>query len=624
MSISPSTNLLLIDASQRAGTFILPNPSTINGSILILRDIAGTLSHTSTLSIVTPTTHISIATLSLPSSFITLVAAPIGDKQYHVIGGNYLEYVNTSNISSTAVSTGVFISASPYANTDEFIPAFETLTTQVGQISTAVTITSSIMFGTNGKGILTQSNGSLYLDSLPFRRGKVYTPQVIQPNPSDTFPYQFISTSSSPTMYPLLWFDGKDSNYMFIDAQRKQHPSSIGDKVLFWYAKPSTSKVFAHQTDSAQAASYLGSNGLRFMSTAYGYSISNTDPLYSNTSSFPLAPDQTSIYFVCSRDPTKLGVYPSYMFGNTSVNAAVPSILFGYGVGHLTSNGTNLSTTIVKYTTGWFAGGSEYRPFTFVEPDGCNVYSLTRQTTNPSLTLAWNGLETWRGRATSQNYTPGINFLGSLPGSGYPYGALWGDFIVFNTIAHTTQQRQQMEGWLANRWGLSGLLPSTHIGATVPKVANAYRYYKWLITETQSLTPYANWCSASEFMFQLNGVDQSTLTSTVTVTLPSGHISPGVEPSNLVNNNLSSIFIDDYFALNYFTNVTFDFLQPQMLTGYRWATGTYDYSADPMSWTIQGSQDNTSWTLLHSVTSYHTTSNRNTYNPDTWQFTPSV
>ena len=43
-----------------------------------------------------------------------------------------------------------------------------------------------------------------------------------------------------------------------------------------------------------------------------------------------------------------------------------------------------------------------------------------------------------------------------------------GDFLIFNT-ALTTSQRQQVEGYLAHKWGLVGSLPATHpYGKTPP------------------------------------------------------------------------------------------------------------------------------------------------------------
>lgn len=53
-----------------------------------------------------------------------------------------------------------------------------------------------------------------------------------------------------------------------------------------------------------------------------------------------------------------------------------------------------------------------------------------------------------------------IASIGNFNWQGY-----YGDVLV--TAAVTPAQRQKIEGWLAHRWGLTSLLPSTHPYATV-------------------------------------------------------------------------------------------------------------------------------------------------------------
>ena len=64
------------------------------------------------------------------------------------------------------------------------------------------------------------------------------------------------------------------------------------------------------------------------------------------------------------------------------------------------------------------------------------------------------------------------------------------------------------------------------------------------------------------------------------------------------------------------TTLTYDFGTPTVATKYRWATGNDFSERDPVSWVVEGSQNNTSWTVLHTVTGYETPITRGAYTAD--------
>lgn len=80
-------------------------------------------------------------------------------------------------------------------------------------------------------------------------------------------------------------------------------------------------------------------------------------------------------------------------------------------------------------------------------------------------------------------------------------------------------------------------------GRPYRRLVPSYRYYRWQVTLTKS-TPDTGVCQASEFVFQLNGTDQQSTTSTATVTNPSGSNPVGEEPPKLVDNNLTTKCVD--------------------------------------------------------------------------------
>ena len=140
----------------------------------------------------------------------------------------------------------------------------------------------------------------------------------------------------------------------------------------------------------------------------------------------------------------------------------------------------------------------------------------------------------------------------------------------------------------------------------------AYLYYRWQITESKTSPPNANCVQASEFVFQIGGVDQSM--AGVTVTNPSGNNPVGEEPSKLVDGSLTTKSLDLNFVTNgNITNFIFQFSSAKAFTGYRWGTANDEESRDPKSWTIAGSNNGTTWTTLHTVSGFSATATRNTY-----------
>jgi hypothetical protein len=141
---------------------------------------------------------------------------------------------------------------------------------------------------------------------------------------------------------------------------------------------------------------------------------------------------------------------------------------------------------------------------------------------------------------------------------------------------------------------------------------DSYTYYRWQITQAKTSPPQANCVQAAEFVFQLNGVDQSM--TGVTMSNPSGSNPSGEESSKLIDGLLTTKALDLNFVSNgNVTNFIFRFPTAKSFNGYRWATANDEESRDPKSWTISGSNDNTNWTLLHTVSGFSATTNRQTY-----------
>jgi hypothetical protein len=157
----------------------------------------------------------------------------------------------------------------------------------------------------------------------------------------------------------------------------------------------------------------------------------------------------------------------------------------------------------------------------------------------------------------------------------------------------------------------------------IPNPPIAYKYYKWHITEIRTIgQDFVNLTQVGEFVFLLNGSNQSM--SGVTVSLLNGHISPMPNEvvSKLIDGDIYSKFLDLSFA-NGGTEVLFEFPSPIIFNGYKWSTGNDAIWRDPKSWTLYGSNDNTNWDILDIVTDFISIEDRYTFNAS-FTYTPNT
>jgi hypothetical protein len=134
-------------------------------------------------------------------------------------------------------------------------------------------------------------------------------------------------------------------------------------------------------------------------------------------------------------------------------------------------------------------------------------------------------------------------------------------------------------------------------------------YYRWRITNLRNFAS-ANSVQASEFVFQSGGSD---IRPTATVTNPGGNNPSGEQPSNLYDNNTATKALDFNIKTLNVSIFLFTFSTAQTFTGYRWATANDSTERDPITWTVETSTNNSTWTVLHTVTNNSTTTSRGTY-----------
>jgi len=144
-----------------------------------------------------------------------------------------------------------------------------------------------------------------------------------------------------------------------------------------------------------------------------------------------------------------------------------------------------------------------------------------------------------------------------------------------------------------------------------PSGPSGYRYVKWVITDLKNFST-ANSVQVSEFSLRNGGSNLSM--SGATVTNPGGNNPASEGPEKLIDSSTSTKFLDFNIKSSPFTStLIFDMGSATVFDGYQWATANDSEERDPKSWTISGSNDNVSYTTLHTVTGFTATSTRETY-----------
>jgi hypothetical protein len=143
-----------------------------------------------------------------------------------------------------------------------------------------------------------------------------------------------------------------------------------------------------------------------------------------------------------------------------------------------------------------------------------------------------------------------------------------------------------------------------------------YRYWRWRITGVRSTGDGAQ---AAELRFQFNGINIPLYGASIT-SVGGGSASEDVR--RLISGNLDEKwYADTIWEPSNSTPIiaTIDLVNSRSFTGYQWATANDATDRDPSDWTIEGSNDNSSWAVVHTVTGYSATTARNTWQT-AWNF----
>jgi uncharacterized delta-60 repeat protein len=146
------------------------------------------------------------------------------------------------------------------------------------------------------------------------------------------------------------------------------------------------------------------------------------------------------------------------------------------------------------------------------------------------------------------------------------------------------------------------------------------QYLKWTITGTKDIVTTTQ---VSELYLTLNGQQLGFNYGVVTCTNPDGTNPIGEGPENLVDDDINTKWTDTSFSANGYSYVIIDNGIPINFDGYKYYTGNDFVERDPITWTLDISNDGLTWTTVSTVSGATITDNRESSSP-IFSVTPTV
>ena len=222
---------------------------------------------------------------------------------------------------------------------------------------------------------------------------------------------------------------------------------------------------------------------------------------------------------------------------------------------------------------------------------------------------------------TATTFTAGTTILlGKSFNGEYLIGFIH-EVILFNVNVNTTQ-RQQIESYLAQKWGLTSSLVAGHLNATRPVGAvttlsfanskisiisrriTAFTSFRWTITVGNTDT----YIQISEFQVGFNNTQVVFISPSISTSgTPNQWYGPEPAPA-AVDNNIGSKAL----ALAVPALFTVTVASPITVNMYRWASANDSTPGrNPTQWTVDGSADGVTFVRLHTQNTTYAGPNTN-------------
>jgi hypothetical protein len=247
----------------------------------------------------------------------------------------------------------------------------------------------------------------------------------------------------------VLWLDAADSNTVFTDTAGTTLAGN-GNTVARWNDK-SNSQCNATQSTAESRPAYVTNQCVRFTGVT-GVGTGTQQFTFTNTSVFPVGTSPATYFFVA-----KPNIYNSTTSGNQ---------ILSYG-SFSSGNPTHRTISFFGRPNNNIRFAYDVGAIDISEASRQNATSIISLVLDTALTVslfANGGLQQRRDlMSTSPTFNTGSSsfVLGDFLVGGTPFYGDVSELIMFNR-ALQNDERQQVEGYLAWKWGMINTLPVTH------------------------------------------------------------------------------------------------------------------------------------------------------------------
>jgi len=299
---------------------------------------------------------------------------------------------------------------------------------------------SNVFLGQGGKRHITQDGTKMFLFTS---KNNKFTPLTISASGSTPTTVS-TNTIALPFYQPTsiagcsLWFDAADSTSVILNGSTV---SQWNDKSGYGYCviQPTAANQPTYTTNLL-----AGKPGVVLSNTAWLYQYGNNIPAFSSSPA-------TTVFYVARNDSAL--TFPGYGIINsinftTMRNADTRRYHFSFS--NVTTPGVTLSSNNIGF------------PQSTVIPAGGNaLLGFSMSSNNTIISVNGTSTTTTANSPPSANTPANLFLFGDKRQEGYVKDLAIYECVGFNRQL-TTYQQNQVEGYLAWKWGLYKLLPSTH------------------------------------------------------------------------------------------------------------------------------------------------------------------
>ena len=139
----------------------------------------------------------------------------------------------------------------------------------------------------------------------------------------------------------------------------------------------------------------------------------------------------------------------------------------------------------------------------------------------------------------------------------------------------------------------------------------SYRYLRWIMTKTKGTDTDFGAIQVADLVLLYQGATVSWGPS-ASVTNPDGTTSEEETPIEILDYNSGTKWCNTIFGTTSFgtASIFIDNVNPLIFDSYYYVTGNDDPVRDPVTWTLSGSNDNSTWTILNTQSNVTITDDR--------------